>query len=84
MAEVSAVRHKRLKRAPVLVASSRPEQAAYFHIYVSDVDATYQRALTAGATSVQEPVKKDCEDERGGVRVAGGTTWWIATGVGSD
>jgi uncharacterized glyoxalase superfamily protein PhnB len=51
------------------------------HVYVSDVDATYRRALAAGATSVQEPMKKDDEDKRGGVRDAGGTTWWIATKV---
>lgn len=54
---------------------------SYVHIYVPDVDATYQRALEAGATSVQEPVKKDDEDKRGGVKDAGGTTWWIATKV---
>jgi PhnB protein len=54
---------------------------ANVHIYVADVDATYRRALEAGATAVQEPVKKDDEDKRGGVRDAGGTTWWIATKV---
>jgi PhnB protein len=51
------------------------------HVYVRDVDATYRRALEAGATSVQEPRKKDDEDKRGGVKDAGGTTWWIATKV---
>jgi uncharacterized glyoxalase superfamily protein PhnB len=51
------------------------------HVYVSDVDAAYRRALAAGATSVQEPVKKEDEDKRGGVKDAGGTTWWIATRV---
>jgi uncharacterized glyoxalase superfamily protein PhnB len=54
---------------------------SYVHIYVPDVDATYQRALAAGATSVQEPVKKDDEDKRGGVKDAGGTTWWLSTKV---
>lgn len=52
------------------------------HIYVPDVDATYARALEAGATSVQKPAQKGDEDKRGGVRDAGGTTWWIATTVG--
>ena len=51
------------------------------HIYVPDVDAVYQHALSAGATSVQEPVRKQDEDKRGGVKDAGGTTWWIATKV---
>jgi uncharacterized glyoxalase superfamily protein PhnB len=53
------------------------------HVYVADVDDIYRRALEAGAASVQEPVKKDDEDKRGGVRDPGGTTWWIATRVGS-
>jgi PhnB protein len=58
-----------------------PPVPSYVHVYVSDVDATYGRALAAGATSVQEPVKKEDEDKRGGVKDAGGTTWWIATKV---
>jgi uncharacterized glyoxalase superfamily protein PhnB len=59
-----------------------PAVPAHVHIYVQDVDATYSRALEAGATSVQAPVKKDDEDKRGGVMDTGGTTWWIATRVG--
>jgi uncharacterized glyoxalase superfamily protein PhnB len=58
-----------------------PPVPSYVHVYVKDVDATYKRALAAGATSVQEPVKKQDEDKRGGVKDAGGTTWWIATKV---
>ena len=59
-----------------------PPVSAHVHVYVEDVDRTYRRALEAGATSVQEPVKKEDEDKRGGVTDAGGTTWWIATRVG--
>jgi len=55
---------------------------AYVHVYVPDVDDTYRRALDAGASSVQEPVQKDDEDRRGGVKGPGGVTWWIATRVG--
>lgn len=51
------------------------------HIYVPDVDAAYQRALDAGATSIQSPVQKEDPDKRSGVQDAGGTTWWIATKV---
>lgn len=58
-----------------------PPVPAHVHVYVPDVDATYQRALVAGAESVQEPVKKDDDDKRGGVKDAGGVTWWIATRV---
>ncbi len=59
-----------------------PPVPSHVHVYVSDVDDTYRRALEAGAASVQEPVKKEDEDKRGGVKDAGGTTWWIATRVG--
>ena len=54
---------------------------AHVHVYVPDVDDTYARALAAGATSVQEPVKKQDDDKRGGVLDPGGTTWWISTKV---
>jgi uncharacterized glyoxalase superfamily protein PhnB len=58
-----------------------PPIPSYVHVYVADVDATYRRALEAGATSVQEPVKKEDADKRGGVKDSGGTTWWIASKV---
>jgi PhnB protein len=55
-----------------------PAVPTHVHIYVSDVDAVYERALRAGARSVQPPVQKDDPDKRGGFEDAGGTTWWIA------
>ncbi len=58
-----------------------PPVPTHVHVYVRDVDATYKRALAAGATSVQEPVKKQDADKRGGIKDAGGTTWWIGTKV---
>jgi uncharacterized glyoxalase superfamily protein PhnB len=58
-----------------------PAVPSHVHVYVADVDATYRRALEAGASSVQEPVQRDDPDKRGGVKDAGGTTWWIATKV---
>jgi PhnB protein len=58
-----------------------PAVPANVHVYVRDVDTTHQRALAAGATSLQAPVKKADPDKRGGVKDAGGTTWWIATKV---
>jgi PhnB protein len=62
-------------------AEGWPPAPSHVHVYVPDVDATYRRALDAGAVSVQEPVQKDDEDKRGGVKDPGGTTWWIATRV---
>lgn len=52
---------------------------SHVHIYVPNVDETYRRAMQSGAISVQEPEKKGDENKRGGVKDAGGTTWWIAT-----
>jgi uncharacterized glyoxalase superfamily protein PhnB len=69
----------------VMIADSSPGWppiSSQVHVYVLDVDAAYRRALEAGAVSVQEPAKKDDVDKRGGVKDAGGATWWIATKVG--
>ncbi len=75
----------RLDDSVIMLGDAQPPQwppvPAHVHVYVSDVDATYRRALAAGATSVQEPTKKDDADKRGGVKDAGGTTWWVATKV---
>lgn len=57
-----------------------PAMPAHLHVYVADVDTTYQRALKAGGVSVQAPErKKDDPDRRGGVKDPAGNTWWIAT-----
>jgi PhnB protein len=56
-----------------------PAVESHVHVYVPDVDATFRRALQHGATALQEPMKKEDEDKRGGVKDPWGTTWWIAT-----
>ncbi len=58
-----------------------PAMPSHLHVYVRDVDAVYQRAIAAGAISVQEPVHRQGQDKRGGVKDAGGVTWWIGTKV---
>ena len=64
------------------IAEPHDAHAAHVHVYVHDVDATYRRALAAGAASVQEPIQRpNDEDKRGGVKDPFGTTWWIATKV---
>lgn len=78
------VRHAvvRIGDSLVMLADGIPGWPAcegHVHVYVPDVDATYAAALAAGATSVQAPAKGDDPDKRGGVKDAGGTTWWIAT-----
>jgi PhnB protein len=56
-----------------------PPVGAHVHVYVPDVDATYRKALEAGATSVRPPEQKGDDDKRGSVKDAGGTVWWIGT-----
>lgn len=72
----------------VMIAEAGGEFPAFpvwLHVYVPDVDATYQRALDAGGISVQEPSRAETEpDRRGGVKDPAGNTWWIATQVGTE
>ena len=73
----------RIGDAVIMIADASeryPAFAVWLHVYVPDVDATYQRALAAGGLSVEEPSRREGEtDRRGGVRDSGGNTWWIAT-----
>ncbi len=80
--EAGGLRHAevRIEDSIVMLADAIegwPAIHGHVHVYVADVDATFARALGAGGASVQEPVRRDDPDKRGGVRDAGGTTWWI-------
>jgi uncharacterized glyoxalase superfamily protein PhnB len=57
-----------------------PAVATHLHVYVPDVDATYQKALANGGTAVQPPSRRENDpDKRGGVLDPGGNTWWFST-----
>lgn len=49
------------------------------YVYVEDADATYQRAMQNGATSIQEPEDKPYEERAGGFKDPSGNTWWFGT-----
>ncbi len=51
------------------------------YLYVEDVDATYSRALAAGAESLMEPADMYYGDRNAGVKDSAGNCWWIATHV---
>jgi len=51
------------------------------YLYTTDADATYKRALTAGATSLAEPANQFYGDRHGAVRDPVGNVWWIATHI---
>lgn len=56
---------------------------ASLHFYVEDVDAAYERALRAGATSMHAPVDQPYGDREAGVQDVAGNSWYIATHKGA-
>jgi uncharacterized glyoxalase superfamily protein PhnB len=55
-----------------------------FHIYVPDIDATYQRALDGGGESLQAPADQDWGERTGNVKDPSGNCWYIATFQGGN
>jgi uncharacterized glyoxalase superfamily protein PhnB len=49
------------------------------YVYVPDTDATYRRALAAGAVSIMEPSDQYYGDRNAGVKDPCGNSWWLAT-----
>ena len=56
-------------------------QPTSLYLYLPDCDATYQQALAAGGTSVQEPKTQFYGDRHGCVKDRCGNLWWLATHV---
>jgi PhnB protein len=50
-----------------------------FHVYVTDTDAAYRRALGAGATTLYEPADMPYGERSAGVKDPAGNVWYIAT-----
>ena len=63
-------------------AGVRPAMPAFLYVYVADTDATYRRALDAGARSLEEPAPMPYGDRRCMVEDRWGNTWQIATRLG--
>ena len=55
--------------------------AASLYLYVKDADATYRRAIQAGAVSQMEPTDQFWGDRSGVLTDPAGNQWWIATHV---
>jgi len=64
----------------VMISGSGERDAApaFLYVYVEDADAVYERAIAAGATSLEAPADMPYGDRRGMVRDAWGNTWQIA------
>jgi len=52
---------------------------AGLHLYVSNADEVYGRAIQAGARSLYEPRDMDYGDREGGVEDPSSNQWYIAT-----
>lgn len=57
---------------------------AMLYVYVDDVDATYARALEAGATSAEEPADQPHGERHAGVRDPFGNVWYVAAAVATS
>lgn len=56
-------------------------RAAAIYLWVADVDATYARALAAGATSESAPADMPYGHRNAGVLDPNGVTWWIGSPI---
>ncbi|MBK7862679.1 MAG: VOC family protein [Archangiaceae bacterium] len=57
----------------------RPATPAFLYVYVADADATWRRAVEAGARSLEAPIDTPYGDRRGMVEDRWGNVWQIAT-----
>jgi uncharacterized glyoxalase superfamily protein PhnB len=57
----------------------REAMPAFLYVYVENTDDTYQRAISAGAESIEGPADMPYGDRRATVRDSYGNVWQIAT-----
>jgi PhnB protein len=80
------VQHAEVKIGDSIVMLGEPQDAskampATLYVYVTDTDATYQRAVQAGGRSLREPRNEFYGDRTAGVEDAFGNQWWIGTHI---
>lgn len=68
----------RIGDSVVMMGEFKPMPGSIY-LYVNDTDATYKRALQAGAASMMEPADQFYGDRNAGVKDPVGNHWWIAT-----
>src|SRR5258708_39545362 len=76
----------RIGTATLEIAEAHGEfqpMACHLHVYVPDTDAVYERALRAGASSIETPRNAPYGDRAAGVKDAWGNSWFIATYLGT-
>lgn len=80
------VAHAEVRLGDSVVMMGTPAEAgtpmpATIHLYVDNADATYERAIEAGAQSLREPGDQPYGDRMAGVVDRFGNQWWIATPI---
>jgi PhnB protein len=60
-------------------AGVREQMLSCLYVYVENADVTWQRAVTAGALSLEAPSDTPYGDRRGMVKDRWGNLWQIAT-----
>ena len=80
----------RLGDSMMMIGGGSPElswrgdsQPTTLHVYVEDTDATYQRALAAGGTSISPPTDQPYGERGASVQDRFGNHWYIATAKGA-
>jgi uncharacterized glyoxalase superfamily protein PhnB len=78
------IMHTQIKIGDSLIMISdataqQPPMQSMLYLYVPNVDSVYQRALTAGASSLMEPMDMFYGDRSGGVKDPAGVNWFIGT-----
>jgi uncharacterized glyoxalase superfamily protein PhnB len=66
-------------RIMISEVGARNTTTAFLYVYVLDADATYQRAVEAGARVLEPPIDTPYGDRRAMVEDHWGNTWQIAT-----
>jgi uncharacterized glyoxalase superfamily protein PhnB len=80
------IMHAEVKIADSLVMLAEaneqfPAMPSMLSVYVEDVDATYAKAVAAGATPLRPVENQFYGDRSGAVKDAGGNQWWFATRI---
>jgi PhnB protein len=79
-------RELRIGDSMVMIGESgetdRPARPVAFHVFVDDVDATFEKAIAAGGESLGVPEDRHYGERAGFVRDAYGNHWYIATALG--
>jgi uncharacterized glyoxalase superfamily protein PhnB len=65
-------------------AAVMPIRPVAFHVFVKDADATFKRAIAAGATSLGEPADRAYAERSGFVADPFGNHWYISTPLGPE